>query len=68
MRFVLGRQECALVVVEPPRELRCGAVFEIDDDILILAKHVLADALARLVRQSFILDHGAGIDVAFIEP
>src|SRR5258708_25372396 len=39
MLAILGRQEGALVVIEPPGEMRVSRVFEIDDGVDVAVEH-----------------------------
>ena len=52
VRRILRAQKRALVMVEPPRQLRAIGVFEIDDRIDLAVKQPLLEQLVRLVRHA----------------
>ncbi len=55
---VLGGQERALVVVEPPVEMRIGGVFEVHDGVHIAVEHTGFKELRGLVGKARILEAG----------
>jgi hypothetical protein len=64
---ILGVEEGALVVVEPPRQARVARVFEVDDRVLITVKPHIQKQLARTVGQSFVLEFTIAADRVEIE-
>ena len=52
MLGILRREECALMMIEPPGQARIGGVFEIDDGVFIAIEHAGLENLAGPMRQA----------------
>ena len=64
MLLVFGRQEGALVVIEPPGQARRRAVLEIDDSVFVAVEEFFFDELLiRFVGQPCEADLGGGADL-----
>ena len=64
---VFGRQERALVMIEPPGQARVGGVLEIDDGVLVAVEHASLKQPLRFVRQAGEGEFRAGMEPAFDE-
>jgi hypothetical protein len=49
---IIGREESALVMIEPPGEQRRTRILEIDDDIFVAIERAIFEGLRRLVRHA----------------
>src|SRR5207244_1903650 len=58
--FVLRREKCRLVMIEPPGQLFRRRILEIDDRIFIAVEHIAFEQeIPRAMQQSTVLDAGA---------
>jgi hypothetical protein len=64
MLGVFRRKKGALMVIEPPGQLRIRTVFEIDDRILIAIKQTVFEQLGSLMRHSG--EEKLGLGIVFI--
>ena len=60
---VFGREERALVVVEPPGQPRIAGVFEIDDSVFVAVKEALFPGMFGLVGHPAEVEFGLGVEM-----
>src|SRR2546423_14643393 len=57
--FILRREKCRLVMIEPPGQLFRWRILEIDDRVFIAVKHIAFEQeVPRPMQQSAVLDAG----------
>src|ERR1051325_8136825 len=61
---VLGSEERALMVIEPPRQTRIAGVFEIHDGILVAIKQTVLKELGGLMGHAGVVEFGIGMERA----
>src|SRR6516164_1720010 len=61
-------EECALVVVKPPRQAFGAAILEVDDGVLVAVKHGFVKELAGAVHQPQVMDLRSRIDPSLVQP
>ena len=64
---ILRRQERALVVIEPPGQLRGARILEIHDGVFIAVKRSIFERMRRLVGHARVVKIGVGIDAFAIK-
>ena len=62
MLLILGIQKRALVMVEPPGELRIAGVLEIDDGVFVAVEESRIEELGCLVRHSRVAEFRIGVN------
>ena len=60
---VLGRQEGALMMIEPPGQARIVGVLEIDDGVLVAVEQAVFEELRRLVGHAGVWNSASGWNV-----
>ena len=65
MLSIVGAQKGALVMVEPPRQIRMRRVFEIDDNIDVAVEKSVFEELISAMSQTRIHEVGVRIELAF---
>jgi hypothetical protein len=68
MLAIRGRQECAEVVVEPPRDARGSRIFEIDDGVFVAGEVSFIEESAGAVHQAERLINGVCGNALAMEP
>jgi hypothetical protein len=65
---VLGTQERALMMIEPPGEPRVGRILEIHDGIYIAVKETVPEQLGGPVRKPREFERCLGRELGFVKP
>jgi hypothetical protein len=61
------REECALMMIEPPRDVGRTRVFEVDDRVLVAVKLLLIEQRAGAVNEAGKLELGVAANALAIE-
>ena len=67
MLGILGAEERALVVIEPPGEARISGVLEIDDGVDVAVEHIVIEQLRSFVSEAGVLERGIRVHVRLYE-